>query len=181
MSRLIERTQSLAADDFFYFFLRLRKSRVRSVVKRVQQLHPGETPDQLARRLTDSTSQLALLAGGFFQAPLLLPGVGPALKALGLVGGASALTRMHLYLILEIALLYGKDIDDPARVSEMLAVVGATAAASSLPPLALRALGVVPLVGIPASALSSAAMTRVIGERASALYGARGSVVPAPA
>jgi hypothetical protein len=45
---------------------------------------------------------------------------------LGFVGGTAAITRMHLYLILEIALLYGMDIDDEARVPEMIAVVAAT-------------------------------------------------------
>ena len=46
---------------------------------------------------------------------------GQALKILGVAGGASVLTRMHLYLIMEIALLYGKDIEDQARVPEMVA------------------------------------------------------------
>jgi hypothetical protein len=41
--------------------------------------------------------------------PTMIPGVGQALKILGFVGGTSALVRMHLYLILQIALLYGKD------------------------------------------------------------------------
>ena len=43
--------QSILADDFFYFFLRLRKHRIRSVADRVRRLHPGETPAELSRRL----------------------------------------------------------------------------------------------------------------------------------
>ena len=54
--------QSLIIDDFFYFFLRLRKARIRAVVDRVRKLHPGEAPEMLARRLIDSAATLAFWA-----------------------------------------------------------------------------------------------------------------------
>jgi hypothetical protein len=79
---------------------------------------------------------------------------------------------MHLYLMLEIALLYDRDIDDPARVPEMLAIVGATAVAVVGPPLALRALGIHPLLGIAAAGVSATALTRVIGSVAIQHYSA---------
>ena len=77
----------------------------------------------------------------------MIPVIGYAVKILGFVGGTSALVRMHLYLILEIALLYGKDIDDEARVPEMAAVVAGTGVAVGAPFVA-DALGFHPLVAM---------------------------------
>lgn len=111
--------------------------------------------------------------------PVLLPGLGQALTLLGFVGGASAITRMHLYLILEIALVYGKDIEDEARVSEMAAVVAVTGAAAAAP-LLVHALELNPLYTIPAGGLTATAVTRLIGERAIRLYG-ESSIEPAVA
>lgn len=159
------KTQSLATENFFYFFLRLSKSEIRRTVQALRALYPDETPEQLARRIIESYASVSFLGGALMHLPLLLPGIGQALQLLGFVGGASALTRMHLYLILEIALAYGKDIDDEARVPEMIAVVAATGLAAGTP-LALQALNLSPLLGLPASGLTAAAVARLIGETA---------------
>ena len=125
--------QSHLTDDFFYFFLRLRKDRIRKVVAILQSKCPGETPEQLARRLIATQRQLSFLGGGLLHLPMLFPGLGTTIEALGAAGGAALLTRMHLYLILEIALLYGMDIDDQARVAEMVQVVLATGVVAGAP------------------------------------------------
>jgi hypothetical protein len=164
------RTQSLTVDDFFYFFLQLRKPRIRAVVDRLCKLHPEMTREQLAQRLIDSSSNLSLVAGSLVGVPLMLPGVNVFLRYLGLAAGSAMVTRMHLYLILEIALLYGKDIDDPERVSEMMTVVAATEAAVTLPAIALQLLNAAPVVSIAASGLTATAMTRLIGSTAVRLY-----------
>jgi hypothetical protein len=161
--------QSQLTDDFFYFFLRLRKDRVRKVVKRLKAEHPDESPEQLARRLVSSQSALSFLGGSLLHLPMLLPGIGQAWKLLGFVGGTSVLTRMHLYLILEIALVFGKDIDDQNRVSEMAAVVGATGVAASAPFL-VSLLELNPIYALPAAALSSVTVAQLIGESAIRFY-----------
>jgi hypothetical protein len=163
--------QSLAMDDFAYFFLRLRKARIRALVQALRQQFPDESPPQLARRLIASHAQLALLAGTTLHLPGLLPGIGYALKLLGFVGGAAVLTRMHLYLILEIALLFGQDIDDQARVQEMMAVVAATGLAAGTPVVA-DALGLSPFLAIPAAGLTATATTQLIGTTAIEYYAA---------
>jgi hypothetical protein len=113
--------------------------------------------------------------------PLLFPGIGQALKLLGVVGATSLLTRMHLYLILEIALVFGKDIDDQARVPEMVAVVAATGASAATPWL-VQALELHPLYALPAGSLSTAAVSRLIGESAIRFYsGPAPTTVPAEA
>jgi hypothetical protein len=154
--------QSLTTEQFFYFFLRLRKGEVRRTVQTLQARYPEESPEQLARRLISAKARLAVLGGALLNLPLLWPGVGQALKLFGVVGATSMLTRMHLYLILEIALAFGKDIDDRARVREMAAVVAATGLGSATP-LLLQALGMNPVYAIPAGALSASSVTRLVG------------------
>ena len=101
---------------------------------------------------------------------MIWPGIGQALKIAGVVGATSMLTRMHLYLILEIADLFGQDIDDKARVPEMIAVVSATAVGTMVPPLLVLSLQVNPVYSIPAGAISAAGVTQSIGRTAIAYY-----------
>jgi hypothetical protein len=161
--------QGLATDQFFYFFLRLRKSEIRRTVQTLRARYPDETPSQLSRRLIDSHSRVALIGGAFSYLPFMLPWAGRALRLAGVVGTTSMLTRMHLYLILEIALVHGHDIDDDARVPEMAAVVGATGLAAGAP-LLLNVLEWTPLLGLPVSMLSASAITQMIGDTALRLY-----------
>ena len=163
------RIQSLSTDEFFYFFLRLRKSEIRRTVRVLQGRYPEESPAQLARRLIEAKATLASIGGTLLHLPLLFPGLGQVLKLIGVVGATSLLTRMHLYMILEIALVFGKDIDDQARVPEMAAVVAATGL-SAATPLLVQALELHPLYALPAGSLSAAAVARVIGESAIHFY-----------
>lgn len=163
------RQQSLLADQFFYFFLRLRKSRIRKVVEAVNAAHPEETAEQKARRLIAAQIPLSFLGGTLMHLPMLIPGLGQAFQLIGFVGGTSVITRMHLYLILEIALLYGKDIDDTARVPEMLAVVAATGLAAGAPWL-LQVLELNPLYSLPAAGLTASGVAQLLGEQAIRLY-----------
>lgn len=163
------RLQSQFTDELLYFFLRVRKSRVRKVVEHMRGLYPDDTPEELALRLIDSKTKLSMIGGTLTHLPMLLPGVGQALKLLGFVGGTSLMTRMHLYLILEIALVFGNDIDDTARVSEIATVVAAVGIGAAAPFL-VRILDFNPLYALPAAAVSAAAVTRIVGESAIRLY-----------
>jgi hypothetical protein len=165
--------QSLATDQFFYFFLRLRKSEIRRTVQILRNRYPHDNPEQLARRLIEAKTRLTLIGGMMLHIPMLMPGVGQVLKLIGMVGGMSVLTRMNLYLILEIALVYGKDIDDTARVPEMTAVVAATGLAAASPML-VHALEWHPLYALPVGGLAATGMTRMIGDSTIRYY--RGQV-----
>ena len=173
-----ESRQSMMTEDFFYFFLRLRKERIRKAVQACRTRYPDETQEGLARQLIASSSALSFMGGTLMHLPMLIPGIGQALKLLGFVGGASALTRMHLYLILEIALVYGKDIDAQERVPEMAAVVAATGLAVSAP-LLVHVLELNPLYALPAAGLTATAVTRLIGESAIRMY-SEGLTQPVP-
>jgi len=164
-----KKIQGMAVDQFLYFFLRLRKNEIRRVVQRVQTLYPGETPEQLARRLINTQCALTFIGGALLHLPQLLPVASYALKVAGFAGGASILTRMHLFLILEIALLYGHDIEDSARVPEMITIVSASGLSAATPFL-VNALNWNRLAAIPTSGVTIAAMTQLIGSAAIQLY-----------
>jgi len=178
---LMQNPQDMLTENFFYFFLRLRKGHVRKVVEIMNARYPDETLEQRARRLISAQTPLSFLGGTLLQLPMVIPGLGQALRLLGFVGGAATLTRMHLYLILEIALLYGRDIDDQARVPEMVSVVAATGLAAGAP-LLFQAFEMTPLLALPAGGLTSASVAQLIGESAIRFYSQEGleTAVPAP-
>ncbi|SPF34439.1 putative membrane protein [Syntrophobacter sp. SbD1] len=161
--------QSLVADQFSYFFLRLRKERIKKIVGTINSTYPDESTEQKARRLIDVQMPLSFLGGALMHLPRLVPGWGQAFELLGFVGGSAALVRMHLYLILEIGLLYGKDIDDEARVPEMMAVVGATGLATGVSWLSGAINTLLPLA---AGGIIASAAVRIIGEEAIRYYSA---------
>jgi hypothetical protein len=158
-----------ATDKLFYFFLGLRKGEIRRRVATLRSDHPDEGPDRLARRLIAAQAPLSLLGGALMHAPVLLPGIGTALRLLGVAGGASVMMRMHMFLILEIALLFGRDIDERARLKEMLAVIAATGLTSGMP-LLVRKLGWEPWYGIAAGSLATTGISQAIGEAAIRYY-----------
>jgi hypothetical protein len=177
------RQQYLSVEEFFYFFLRLRKNEVRRTVRELELRWPDDALAARARRVTNAKLGLSLLGGSLLRAPLLFPGLGQALKLAGVVGAGSMLTRMHLYLILEVACIYGEDIDDVARVPEMIAVVAATGLGAAAPSL-LASYNLPPVYAVPAGALSMAAVTKLIGAAAAQFYGSGArepEAAPAPA
>ena len=123
--------QSQFTDDFFYFFLMVRKERIRKVVHRLKGQYPDESPEQLARRLTSSRSTLSFL-GGSCNCPCSYPvldsletprfcrrRIGPDSDALVSDSGDRLAVR--------------KDIDDQSRVPETTAVIAATGIAAGTP------------------------------------------------
>jgi hypothetical protein len=164
-----KRIQGMATDKFLYFFLRLRKGEVRRVVQRVKSLYPDDSPERLAHRLINAQSVLSFVGGAILHLPTLVPVAGNYWKFAGFAGGASVMTRMHLYLILEIALLFEQDIEDKARVPEIAAVVAASGAAAATP-LAVSQLQWNPLAAIPASGVTATVLTQLIGAAAIRLY-----------
>ncbi len=163
------RKQGIATDKFFFFFLGLRKGEIEKRVAGLRRDYPDEGPEQLARRLASADASLSLLSGALLHLPMAIPGAGLALRLLGVAATATAMSALHLYLILEIALLFGRDIDDRARVPEMLAIIAASGLTSGTPAL-MRAVGLTPLLAVPAGAVTVAAARRLIVEAAIRFY-----------
>jgi hypothetical protein len=161
--------QGDATEKFFYFFMGLRKGEIRRRVAKLQAEFPDQSPEQLARRLIRAQIPLSALGGSLLHVPMFVPGIGSALKAIGLAGGAAVILRMHLFLVLEIATLFGRDIDERARLREMLAVVAASglASGSTLTP---EAVSLKPYLGLIAGGVGVTLMSQVLGEAAIRYY-----------
>jgi hypothetical protein len=160
---------SHAADKFLYFFLGLRKGEIRRRVAALKARHPDEGPEQLARRLIRVQVPLSLLGGALLNVPMFIPAMGLPLKILGMAGATTVMMRMHMALLLEIALLFDRDIDDTARLKEMAAVIALTGLASSTPMLS-QALSLKPYYAFITGAMSVSSISELIGETAIRYY-----------
>jgi hypothetical protein len=120
----------LTTEKFFYFFMGLRKGEIRKQVQMMQARHPDEDPEQLARRFVSAQVPLSLLGGALMHLPILVPVLGTPLKLAGIAMGSSVMVRLNMTLLLQIAMLYGHDIDDRARLKEMAAIIAASGLAS---------------------------------------------------
>ncbi len=151
----------------------MRKNEIKRTIKVLQERNPQASPKEIASRVINAKTGLSLLGGSLLHIPAMMPGVGQALKLAGVVGAGSMLTRMHLYMILEVALAYGHDVDDMARVPEMAAVVATTGLGAAASPLIISRLNLNPSYTAPIGALSMVALTRLVGLTASMYYGAK--------
>lgn len=169
--------QSHATDKFFYFFMGLRKGEIRRRVASLKAEFPDRSPEQLARQLIAAQTPLSLIGGALLHVPMFVPGIGPALKLLGLAGGATVIIRMHLFLVLEIAMLFGQDIDERARLKEMASVVAASGLASAST-MASEALSLKPYIALLAGGIAVTVISKAIGEAAIRYYGGSSAAKP---
>ena len=171
--------QALSADKFLYFFLGLRKGEIRRRVDTLRKRYPDDTHEQLAGRVIAAQRPLSLLGGALLELPMLLPRLGAPLKLLGMAGAASALVRMHMAMILEIALIYGFDIDERARLKEMTVVLAATGLASAVPILG-RARGLRMPESLVVGTLAVTTVSELVGRSAIVYYRRRMLASQAP-
>ena len=174
---------SLSTDKFLYFFMGLRKGEIRRRVATLKAKYPEESPEQLAKRLILAQSSLSLLGGALLHVPLFLPKVAPGLKLLGIAGGASVLMRMHMSLVLEIALLFGHDIDKTDRLKE-IAVVIAAAGLISATPFLTKALNIESYYALLTGGMTVSSGSQLVGDAALLYYRKKAMArqrLPAPA
>jgi hypothetical protein len=160
---------NLAADKFLYFFMGLRKGEIRRRVATLKAKHPDEGVEQLARRLIMTHTSLSVVGGALLHVPLFLPGAAPGLKILGVAGGASVLMRMHMALVLEIALLFDQDIDEMERLKEIAAVIAA-AGLVSCTPLLTKALDLKSYYALLTGGMTVSSAGQLVGEAALHYY-----------
>ena len=120
----------LSTEKFFYFFMGLRKGEIRKQVQMMKEDFPDDDAQQLARRFVASQAPLSLLGSALMHVPMLVPALGPPLKLVGVAMGSSVMIRLNMTLLLQIAMLYGHDIDDRARLKEMAVIIAASGMAS---------------------------------------------------
>ena len=161
------------ADKFLYFFMGLRKGEIRRRIAALKASYPDEGPEQLARRLINAQSTLSLAGGALLHVPVFMPGVGPALKLIGVAGAAAVLMRMHMALILEIGLLFGHDIYRPERLREIAAIIVASGLVAGTPFLT-RALNLKSYSALMTGGLTVSTASQLIGLAALRYYRKRG-------
>ncbi len=161
--------QGIAAEKILYYFAGLRNAEVREKIRELKERYPGESPEQLARRLVNAQTVVDSLGGALLHLPSFVRKAWLPLWIFGVATSTHAMTRMHLDLILEIALLFGRDIDDRARVREITAIVAATGL-TFVVLLLIRGLTLNPGYAVPAGSLTVTAVNRLIGEAAIRYY-----------
>ena len=83
-------------------------AKAEAAVKKLQQEHPEESPEQIAHRIM---VEKATRAGGIGLATSFLPGVALALLAVDL----AATTQLQAEMVHQIAAAYGLSLKDPSR------------------------------------------------------------------
>ncbi|MCB1858472.1 MAG: hypothetical protein KDI63_09380 [Gammaproteobacteria bacterium] len=126
----VSRHWNLATEKFFYYFLGLRKADLRRQVEMMQSRYPDDSPERLARRFIAAQTPLSLVGSALIHAPIAIPAAGPLLRLLGVASGTTVMMVLNMSLVLQIALAFGFDIDDRARLRELWAVVFTTGLAS---------------------------------------------------
>jgi hypothetical protein len=159
----------LSTEKFFYFFMGLRKGEIRKQVQMMRELYPGDDAKQLARRFVTAQVPLSLLGGALMHLPILVPAIGLPLKLAGIAVGSSVMIRLNMTLLLQIAMLYGHDIDDRARLKEMGAIIAASGLASGTS-LLPRVLNLEPRTKALVGGAAVMTVSQLLGEAAIRYY-----------
>ncbi len=120
----------MATEKFFYYYMGLRKGDMRKQVAMMQSRYPDDSPERLARRFIAAQIPLSLVGSALVHAPTVVPMAGPAFRYLGLASGTTMMVILNMTLALQIGLLYGYEIDDQARLKELLSIIMATSFSS---------------------------------------------------
>lgn len=159
-------TKALPVGWLAKFIDRVDVDKAEAEVRRLQQKHPEEKPSQIAHRLMVDK---ALRAGRSGLASSLVPGFAAALLALDL----AATTTLQAEMVYQIACVYGLDIREPARKSEVLAIFGLSLGGGYAAKAGFGFLRNVPVAGAVIGASTNAAMLYTLGYAACRFYEAK--------
>jgi hypothetical protein len=90
-----------------------RPDELAAEIRTLREASPGVSATDLAWRRTRERARRAAAAGAATTVPALVPGVGTALAALGMVADWHFVAEQQRDLVLEIAALYGVELADP--------------------------------------------------------------------
>jgi hypothetical protein len=112
-----------------------RRGAVERAVDELRARHPGLPPGRLARQAVAERSRLVAGTGAVTALPGLVPVVGTAAQVGIAIGDVTFLTFTQVELILMLAILYGRPLDDrEARRLDVLLVLGYQAGVVKLRP-----------------------------------------------
>lgn len=102
--------------------------RIAADVARLRERQPEADPVQIAWNRVRERARRTAVVGAATTAPAMIPGVGTALAALGLVADWRYVAEQQRDLVLEIAALLGAPLEDPTAQVRGLFLAGAGAA-----------------------------------------------------
>jgi hypothetical protein len=97
-------------------------------VERLRKRMPGADPVTMAWARTRTRARRTAAIGAVTTIPAMVPGLGPALAALGLVADWRFVAEQQRDLVLEIAALFGIEMADPTRQVRSLFLASAASA-----------------------------------------------------
>lgn len=137
-----------------------------SLVRKLQQEYPDESPNEIAHRIMVEKS---LYAGGIGLVSSIVPGLALALLGVDVV----ATTALQAEMVYQIAGAYQMDLKDPARRGEVLAIFGLSLGGSAALKGGLGVLRNLPVAGMAIGASSNAVMLYGLGYAACRFYEAK--------
>jgi len=159
-----EKQFDLATEKFFYYCMGLRKGVISEQVARMQSQYPNDTPERLARRFIAAQIPLSMVSSALVHIPTVIPVAGPAFRFLGFASGTTLMMVLNMTLAMQIALIFGHDLDDRARIKELLAVITATGLASGSTSLVPQLLSLRPRLRAFAGSATIMTTSQLIGE-----------------
>jgi len=157
---------SLATEKFFYYFMGLRKRDLKKQVAMMQSRYPDDSSERLARRFISAQIPLSLVGSSLIHIPTVFPALGPAFRFMGLASGTAVMMVLNMTLSMQIAIIYGHDIDDRARLKELLAIIATTGLASSSTALVPRLASLEPAYKALTGSAAIITTSQLIGELA---------------
>jgi hypothetical protein len=159
-----EKKFDLATEKFFYYCMGLRKGVISEEVTKMQSQYPDDTPERLARRFIAAQIPLSMVSSALVHIPTVIPAAGPAFRFLGLASGTTLMMVLNMTLAMQIALIFGHDLDDRARIRELFAVIAATGLASGSTSLVPQLSSLRPRLRAVAGSATIMTTSQLIGE-----------------
>jgi uncharacterized protein (DUF697 family) len=97
-------------------------------IERLRKRMPGADPVTIAWARTRTRARRTAAIGAVTTIPAMVPGLGPALAALGLVADWRFVAEQQRNLVLEISALFGVALEDPTRQVRSLFLASAASA-----------------------------------------------------
>ena len=161
----------LATEKFLYYCMGLRKADIRGQVAIMRSRYPDDTPERLARRFIAAQTPLSMVSSALIHIPSVIPVAGPAFRFLGVASGTTLMMVLNMTLAMQIALIFGRDLDDKARLKELFVVIAATGLASGSTTLVPQLSTLRPRLKAIAGGATIMTTSRLIGEIALEYYG----------
>ena len=123
--RILEKIpdEDVFTKNFLRLYKTLDKEKILGDVKRLKEMYPEKTPEDLSEVCINNYAKKDSFWGGISAMPGCLPGLGTIAQVGSAVADSLALIRSHAILILGIGTIYDMDPRDDERMIEILMIL----------------------------------------------------------